>query len=418
VTQLGANLGATDYSAATFDEFRIYNGALDLYGIRTSLAAGPDNPVMDGGTPTSLTLAVDSQMVLGSKQLPHVHANYATVSNVDLSQTDEIALSSSDPSVLSVTSDGFVQAVGTGSATVTVSLKGKSDTKTVTVYPKQTMLVHRYSFANDVTDSVGAQNGALFGNATISDGHVSFDGDGNSYVELPPHLISTFDSVTLEAWATFDVNAVWCRLYDFGHYGADGTGAGRPYVFLCPHTGGATASIVLSDGTEAGLTFSPTALDGLNNLQVVVVYDPPSNTESVYTNGVLAGSATLSGKILANVDDLKCWLGRSMYAGDNGLTGSIDEFRIYAGAFTAAQISADYAAGSDTVVLAPPKTGGPKLIASVSGGNLVISWSPAGGHLESNAKVNNPAGWTTVGTANPATIPLGAGAMFFRVVTP
>jgi Concanavalin A-like lectin/glucanases superfamily len=288
----------------------------------------------------------------------------------------------------------------------------------VTVYPKQTMLVHRYSFANDASDSVGAQNGMLFGNALISGGQAVFDGDGNSYVELPQHMISTYDSVTLEAWATFDVNAVWCRLYDFGHYGADGTGAGRPYVFLCPHTGGGAASIVLSDGTEAGLTFSPTALDGLNNLQVVVVYDPPSNTESVYTNGVLAGSATLSGKILAGVDDLKCWLGRSMYAGDNGLTGSIDEFRIYAGAFTAAQISADYAAGPNTVVLPSPTAGGAKLHASVSGSNLVISWLPAGGHLESNAKVNNSAGWTTVGTANPATIPLGAGPMFFRVATP
>ena len=418
VTQLGANLAASDYTAAIIDEFRIYNGALDLYGIRTSMAAGPDNPVIDGGTPTSLTLAVDSQMVLGSKALAHVRANYATVSNVDLSSTDEIALSSSDPSVLSVTRDGFVQAVGTGSATITVSLKGKSDTKTVTVYPKQTMLVHRYSFANDASDSVGVQNGTLFGNATVSGGQAVFDGDMNSYVELPPHLVNSYDSVTLEAWATFDVNAVWCRLYDFGHYGADGTGAGRPYVFLCPHTGGGAASIVLSDGTEAGLTFSPTALDGLNNLQVVIVYDPPSNTESVYTNGVLAGSATLSGKILANVDDLKCWLGRSMYAGDNGLTGSIDEFRIYAGAFTPAQITADYAAGPDKVVLPSPSAGGAKLHASVSGSNLVITWSPAGGHLESNAKLNNSAGWTTVGSANPATIPLAAGPMFFRVVTP
>jgi hypothetical protein len=417
VTQLGANLAAANYTAAIIDEFRIYNGALDLYGIRTSLAAGPDNPVMDGGTPTSVTLAVDSQVVLGSKTLPHVHANYATVSNVDLSQTDEIALSSSDPSVLSVTSGGFVQAVGTGSATVTVSLKGKTATKTVTVYPKQTMLVHRYSFTNDATDSVGVQDGVLFGNATISGGQVVFDGDGNSHVELPPHIMNSYDSVTFESWATFGANGVWCRLYDFGHYDGTGNGGSRPYVFLSPHTGTPSTRVVLSDGTEAVLDQLP-PLDGYNNVMITVVYDPTTNTQLLYTNAVLMGSASLNAKILANVDDLKCWLGRSMYAGDSGLTGSIDEFRIYAGAFTAAQVAADYAAGPDKVVLPAPIAGGATLHASLSGGKLVISWSPAGGHLESNAKLNNSAGWTTVGTANPATITLGTGPMFFRVVTP
>ncbi len=145
----------------------------------------------------------------------------------------------------------------------------------------------------------------------------------------------------------------------------------------------------------------------------------PQPTRSyLYTNAVLMGSASLGGKILANVDDLKCWLGRSMYAGDSGFTGSIDEFRIYAGALTAAQVLADYNAGPDKVVLGPPNPGGATLHASLSGGKLVISWSPTGGHLESNTKVNNSAGWTTVGTANPATITLGTGPMFFRVVSP
>ncbi len=252
VTQLGANLAAANYTAAIIDEFRIYNGALDLYGIRTSLAAGPDNPVMDGGTPTSVTLAVDPQVVLGSKTLPHVHATYATVSNVDVSQTDEIALSTSDPSILTVTSDGFVQAVGTGSATVTVTLEGKTASKTVTVYPKQTMLVNRYSFTNDATDSVGVQDGTLFGNAQLSGGQVVFDGDGNSYVELPPHMINSYDSVTLESWVTFGLGGVWSRLYDFGHYDVTGNGGGRPYVFFSPHTGTPSTRVVLSDGTEAG----------------------------------------------------------------------------------------------------------------------------------------------------------------------
>ena len=265
----------------------------------------------------------------------------------------------------------------------------------------------------------------LFGNATISGGQVNFDGDGNSYVELPNHMISSYDSVTIEAWATFGVNGAWPRVYDFGHYTPAGSGGGRPYAFLCPHTGTPSASVVLSDGTEAGLTFSATPLDGLNNYQMVVVYDPPSNTESVYTNGVLAGSATLSGKILANVDDLKCWLGRSMYAGDSGLTATIDEFRIYAGAFTAAQATADFNAGPDKVVLPPPVTAGPKLTVITSGNNVVLSWptSATGFSLQSSAVLGSGAAWSAVSTQpvvvggfNQVTVPASSQAAFYRLI--
>jgi hypothetical protein len=61
----------------------------------------------------------------------------------------------------------------------------------------------------------------------------------------------------------------------------------------------------------------------------------------------------------------------------------------------------------------------PSLSASISGGNIVISWAPTGGTLQSTTALGAGATWSTVGTANPATISLsGAGAKFFRVVTP
>jgi hypothetical protein len=57
------------------------------------------------------------------------------------------------------------------------------------------------------------------------------------------------------------------------------------------------------------------------------------------------------------------------------------------------------------------------LTAKLQGGNIVISWSPAGGTLQSaTALGGGPASWTPVGTANPATIPISGGAdKFFRV---
>jgi hypothetical protein len=64
-----------------------------------------------------------------------------------------------------------------------------------------------------------------------------------------------------------------------------------------------------------------------------------------------------------------------------------------------------------------PTNGSPAtLTAKVTGGNIVISWSPAGGTLQSSTALS-PASWTPVGTANPsAPIPISSAAdKFFRV---
>jgi len=56
------------------------------------------------------------------------------------------------------------------------------------------------------------------------------------------------------------------------------------------------------------------------------------------------------------------------------------------------------------------------LKASLSGNNISISWTPAGGTLQSSPTLGTGATWTPVGAANPATVPLSGGsAKFFRV---
>lgn len=64
-------------------------------------------------------------------------------------------------------------------------------------------------------------------------------------------------------------------------------------------------------------------------------------------------------------------------------------------------------------------TAAAQLSVGISGTNAIISWVPAGGHLEASPALSGPAmNWQTVGTSNPATIPIGAGAQFFRVINP
>lgn len=424
--RLGANLGGTNFTAADINEFRIYNGGMDLLGIRASLAAGPDKVVSTLGSATALTLKANANMVQGSRALPHVRASFADVSDVDLTDTGAATFTSSDPSVLTITADGLVQATGSGSATLTATYAGKSDSKVITVYPKQAMLVNRYSFTNDVSDSVGAQDGVLWGNAQVADGKVTLLGDPtykNSYVELPRRLISSYDAVTMECWMTMPTTVgTWARIYDFGSQTSGASG--YSYIFLTRSGIPTTRTVLASPGpAEAMVESATTLLDGFSG-QMVVVYDSVNNRQALYANGALVISGDLGGKTMADVNDLHCWLGKSLYSGDSGLSGDIDEFRIYAGALTDAQIAASYTAGPNKVALPAPIGGGPKLAVRIEGGNIVIAWptSATGLHPETSPALGTAAAWTQV-TAQPVvvgnnyelTIPVGQGAAFYRL---
>jgi hypothetical protein len=72
---------------------------------------------------------------------------------------------------------------------------------------------------------------------------------------------------------------------------------------------------------------------------------------------------------------------------------------------------ADY----NSAYVAPTNSAKPTLSAKVSGGNITVSWSPAGGTLQSTTALGAGATWATEGTANPATIPLTGTSKFFRV---
>ena len=72
----------------------------------------------------------------------------------------------------------------------------------------------------------------------------------------------------------------------------------------------------------------------------------------------------------------------------------------------------------DTATL--PRPAVPATItATLVGNNVVISWTPTGGRLQSATTLKNGGTvWTDVGTANPATIPVSGAGKYFRVSNP
>ena len=207
-------------------------------------------------------------------------------------------------------------------------------------------LQHRYSFTSDASDSAGHADGTLEGAATISDGQVHLNGTRGTFVNLPGGLIAGDRAVTFEFWATLNTNRNWARVFDQGS--TNGNQGGHD-LYFCPHSGSRDFRLTIMDPhpTERVVTV-PGNLDNQTNLHVACVLDPASGFMGIYTNGVLAASR--SGLTsLASVGTNVFFLGRSLFASDAPLNGSIDEFRIYNAALSAAEIGDSNRRGPNAV---------------------------------------------------------------------
>jgi len=224
-------------------------------------------------------------------------------------------------------------------------------------------LKHRYSFNtdNEVVDSVGGANGTLMNNATVYGGAAYFNGGTSGpdcdYIELPPNMITGFETVTFELWIDVGMNGIWPELFAFGHQNAAGQGANM--VMFCPHSGSTPNDYRMSYAqadpgyNDEYVVNGVGTLDGLGPCFIACVYDPPNNVLSLYKDGVLVASLSppaSAGFSLSKVRNTYSWLGRSLYNGDASYNGTIDEFRIHNSALGPLRIAVDHRAGPDTVV--------------------------------------------------------------------
>ena len=357
-TYIGRSLYNDSFFNWSINELRFYNGALNASQIAASDLAGPDNTNLSPGTVTNLQLQVlTNVLVLGSTEPATVYAQTTAVTNL-LNFTTLCTYSSGNSNVLRVNTNGVITAFGLGSTTITAQYSNVSSVPaTITVSPgAATSLAHRYSFTSNANDSVGTANGTLQGNAVISNGAVVLDGT-NSFVNLPGGLISSLNDVTFETWVTPTVGHAWGRVFDFGSNtgGAGGQGTGQTYAMLTT-VAGSGGPLRFAYTTSGGPGEFP-VLNGpliTNNLPYffAVVYSPSANISGIYVNGSLVASGTAPGP-LSSISDVNDWLGKSQY-NDPYFGGSIDEFRIWQSALSAAQIAMDYSNGPNTVVIPPP----------------------------------------------------------------
>jgi|GEM_PF-898205 len=194
-------------------------------------------------------------------------------------------------------------------------------------------------------DSWGGNHGNLAATAGRSTGKtgqaLKLDGSATAYATLPSGIVKSLTDYTISSWVKMDALANWMRIFDFG------TGTSK-YMFLSVQTGiaGQVRFGIKNGGTEQGFNYTYTV--PLNTWTHFAVTQSGS-TFSMYINGALVGTTTAITIKPSAIDSTTLnYLGKSQFA-DAMFKGSIDEFKIYSRALSAAEIGAAYTNQSITM---------------------------------------------------------------------
>ena len=434
-------------------EFRIYQGVLTPLEVTVLDAFGADQPQSNPGALQAVRVVVPTPIGPGALFRAGVFADFAGITNVNISTQPDLILTSDDTNVIAIAPDQRLRTIKLGTANVTVVWQGFSNTVAVTVgVPQDVALIHRYGFnerTNDwiVHDSVGAANGRIFvpaGGGVTS--YAAFTGNGElkligypnfttgAYAALPGGLISGLSEVSIEAWITWTPGNVtlhygdgaWQRIFDFG---SQSGGQGVSYLFLTPATDNVsfTTKSLLHAAVTTNSNISETPRLNWTNILttnvascVAITYSPQRRVMKMYLNGVPVASGTASVP-LAGIVDTNCWLGRSLFSTDPFFNGRYNEFRIYRGLLSDADVAADFAAGPevvgvDYVLHVFPATNSMAVTWGTTVTNLILQMSPLLGAGASWTPVLAPA--TLQNGRYVVTVPLMGDAGYFRLHTP
>lgn len=392
-------------------EFRIYQGALTPLDVALSDAFGPDQPQADPGSLQAVRVVVPAPTGPGALFRAGVFADFANITNVNISSQPDLILTSDNTNVIAIAPDQRLNTLKLGTASITAVWQGFSNTLPVTVgVPQDIALIHRYGF-NELTndwilhDSVGSAHGRVFntGSALVN---AAFTGNGelrlagvnnggssqsSGYVALPQGIISGLSEVTIESWVTWTLKTgwPWQRVFDFGsNSGNNISGRGITYFFLTTEANTFVTSTDLARFTIStnDIGFESPRLNWTNIMPlnvtsfVAVTYSPIRGIAKFYLNGQLISSGVAIIPLSAIVDTNN-WLGRSQYGGDSYFGGRYNEFRIYRGLLSDMDVAADFAAGPDVVGVdyvlhTYPATNSTVITWGASATNLVLESSP------------------------------------------
>ncbi len=295
-------------------------------------------------------------------------------------------------SVGTITSAGLYTAPAIGTAsTVTASIAAAgSQSANVTIVSPLAWYQNDATSGSTVADSSDhGYNGAASGSFSWTTGEISRALTlSGGYATLPNNIVNSLTNFTISAWVKLTSIGNWARLFDFG----TGTNVN---MFLAPADGSGYVRFAITtggSGAEQRLT-TTTAL--ATNTWTFLTVTLSGTTGTLYINGAAAATniaMTLNPSSLGNTT--QNYLGKSQY-GDPMLQGSIDDFRIYGAAASAATIAAMYNTGLNAAGHIPTvATPAAALPSPATGVTTILSALGAESAGESNLTYT----WTTTGT--------------------
>ena len=230
-----------------------------------------------------------------------------------------------------------------GASDASVDLDGGLSAGLIAYYPCEaatgTVLPDSSSHGNDGTLASGAGAagtgpaysfaGGELGNALV------LSSANKGYLSAPPGILASAGEMTIAEWVYLKSNPSWQRIFDFGQ----DQNVDMVLVSNNNNTGRPRFAISLTGPSGAQVIDGPSALPTGIWAHLAVVIGPSGGI--LYVNGQQVGansSMTLRPADLGSTPNN--FFGRSQYASDPYLDGSLDEIRVYDRALTPAQISA------------------------------------------------------------------------------
>lgn len=216
------------------------------------------------------------------------------------------------------------------------------------------ILTNRYSFTNGATDSIGGADLTLVGTTTVAGGqlvlpggfHTNYAAATGSSLTTLSNTVTGASAITIEMWFTDEqAGASYSKVF------MAGSGGASRFIDVTPRKFGSYNSQEFSINGEVDnfLSIVPTSAP----YYFAASFDTATNLMTMHAGAVggalVSKSASMGGYTLAGLGPLSYFaLGYSAF-NDPDFKGSIDEMRVWNGAFSAQNAAYDFAAGANSI---------------------------------------------------------------------
>ena len=407
------------------------SGGFDQLGF-TTLTCSLD-PILMGANPSGLTAILNGSQQIQLNWWVTANATNYLVKRATTRGGPYTTITTITTNLLTYTDSNVTNGVTyyyTVSALTPQGETGNGNEAVVSVRP-QLVAYYKFNEGSGTTAADASGNGqtATLNGATWTTGHsnnaVSLSGS-SQYVTLPNNLTTNLTGdFTIATWVYLNATTMWTRIFDFGVGNVPSSGAPSTpvrYMFLTPQgaSGGVRFSITTGGGGAEQQVNGASALpaSGWHHVAVTLA----GTTCSIYVDGALSGTGTITIAPAQLGSTTQNWLGRSQFSNwpnnDPYLNGRVDDFRVYSGALSAAQITA-------LVAAYPVQPAAPtNVVATVVSANQInFTWSPSSGATNYYVKRSLVSGgpYTTVSVpltvTNFSDTALSAGLTYYYIIT-